>query len=642
MALVLGIDTGGTFTDAAVVDFKNNHVLYTAKSFTTRSNLVDGIINSIEGLGFNNLNAVGMVCLSTTLATNAIVENRRGKTALVSIGKKGGLTLPGSAEYFIDGLFDIKGREQEPLDSEALADAVEELKGVRPEAVAVSGYASVRNPAHEIRIAEVIRSELNLPVVCAHELSSSLGFEDRTLTAVLNAGLIPVIGDLVESVKHALSLKGITARLMVVRGDGSLMDEKHAVMHPIDTILSGPAASVLGGVFLSGRKDAVVLDMGGTTTDIAEVRNGRVNLQSDGAVVGGRKTHVRAAEIYTYGIGGDSRIMISADKRVSVGPVRVKPLCVAAAEYPHLLDEIITCRKPTGYELLAWHETDCFAYTGRNAVCYLDDDDRALIECLKKAPHSLFYLADKMKLDAELLNLDKLVDCGLVERIGLTPTDLLHARGRFTEWNRHISEEAFRIAAEGAALKPEDLLDITERRVIEIIADAIIASGSGLDEKSFQWRKLSPLLSISLRLKSPLVAIGAPAAEWVPAAAKILNVDAEIPEHAGVANAVGAATGRITESAEITIRYSDTDKIYSSYSPWGREVFTGLEEAKKSCSNKGKVFISGIIGKQGSSKPGIECEIKDLFVGGYSGKDEKYIETRIKIHGTGVPDWISE
>lgn len=151
---------------------------------------------------------------------------------------------------------------------------------------------------------------LGIPAVCGHDLSSGLGFSERAATCVMNARLIPVIADLMESVKKVMAEYGISAPLMMVRGDGSMMGEAEAKRKPVETVMSGPAASLIGAMRMTGMKDAIVMDMGGTTTDIGILRNGRPRLEPEGATIGGTRTRVMAAEISTSGIGGDSRILV--------------------------------------------------------------------------------------------------------------------------------------------------------------------------------------------------------------------------------------------------------------------------------------------------------------------------------------------
>jgi len=307
MPLLLGIDTGGTYTDGVIVDgdSPNKEVLHKAKTLTTKEDLSVGIRNCINRLDFTDYRKISLVSLSTTLATNAIVEGKGCEVGLLLIGQLPSGKLPVEHYQVLQGRYDIRGKLLSGLREDECRQSIEQLKG-KVEAVAISGYASVRNPAHELMLKGMVREILDLPVVCAHELTSLLGFYDRTVTAVLNARLIPIITELIRAVRVVLGEKGIQAPVMIVKGDGSLMEASIAQERSIETLLSGPAASVIGSRFLTGTENAIILDMGGTTTDIANVDNGKVKIRKDGARVGGWLTRVQSAEIYTYGVGGDS------------------------------------------------------------------------------------------------------------------------------------------------------------------------------------------------------------------------------------------------------------------------------------------------------------------------------------------------
>ena len=227
--------------------------------------------------------------------------------------------VPALRREKVKGRFDIMGRLKEELDESELRSVLLDMKGM-VEALAISGYASVRNPKHEQEVKRLADEILNIPVVCAHQLTSALGFHHRTVTAVLNGRLIPIIDVLLRSAKNVLQEKRISAPIMIVKGDGTLMNESLAKQRPIETILSGPAASVIGGLALTKSKDGIVLDMGGTTTDIANVTGGKVNIKAEGAKVGGWFTRVKAVEISTFGLGGDSRICLDKKGNLRIGP----------------------------------------------------------------------------------------------------------------------------------------------------------------------------------------------------------------------------------------------------------------------------------------------------------------------------------
>jgi N-methylhydantoinase A/oxoprolinase/acetone carboxylase beta subunit len=355
MAVVLGIDTGGTYTDAVLVDQATDEVLAAAKALTTRHDLSIGIAEAIAAVFEATRRpprslqpeAVDMVALSTTLATNAIAEGQGSPVCLLLIGYDRELMeqygfqkeLVTDDVVYLCGGHDVLGNEVAPLDEEA-ARAVIEARCGKVEAFAVSGYFGVRNPAHELRVRALVEElaapargqpqGLPLPVTCGHELTTGLNSVRRATTVALNARLIPLLRELIASVRRTLDEQAITAPLMVVKGDGSLVRAEWAMQRPIETILSGPAASAVGAWHLAGRRDVWVVDVGGTTTDIAALRDGQPRLNPEGARVGGWRTMVEAVDVHTTGLGGDSQVRLDGNGRLRIGPRRVVPLCLLA------------------------------------------------------------------------------------------------------------------------------------------------------------------------------------------------------------------------------------------------------------------------------------------------------------------------
>ncbi|MDE1923438.1 MAG: hydantoinase/oxoprolinase family protein, partial [Gammaproteobacteria bacterium] len=328
--LWLGLDTGGTFTDAVLLA-GGSRVVASAKALTTHWNLAIGIGGAIRAVlaeipAGRKRAEVSLVSVSTTLATNAVVENRFSPICTLLIGfdeamvARSGLARGGaSAVLRIGGGHDAGGEESEALDEAAIERAVA-LHGARVEAFAVAARFSVRNPEHELRARRLIRARCDKPVTCAHELSSKLDAPRRALTAALNARLTPQIRDLTLALARVLVEESIDAPLMIVKGDGSLMRADVALECPVETILSGPAASVVGAGFLTGLGDFIVSDMGGTTTDVAVVSNGRPVVNADGALIGGWRTMVEAVDVRTCGLGGDSEVAIDREGRLCIGP----------------------------------------------------------------------------------------------------------------------------------------------------------------------------------------------------------------------------------------------------------------------------------------------------------------------------------
>src|SRR5690606_40573773 len=232
---------------------------------------------------------------------------------------------------FCPGGHDVYGNARE-LDLAPLRAALDRGLAGEVSGFAIAGYFATRNPAHELAARQCIREACGLPVTCSHELTSRLGGPRRALTTLLNARLVPLITRLIDSTRKFMALHGIEAPLMVVRGDGALVDSGLARERPIETILSGPAASLVGARFLTGLDNAFVSDIGGTTTDIALLDGGRPRLDPEGATVGGFRTMVEAVAMRTYGLGGDSEVTIedgTLDPVIRLGPRRVIPLSLA-------------------------------------------------------------------------------------------------------------------------------------------------------------------------------------------------------------------------------------------------------------------------------------------------------------------------
>ena len=311
MAYFLGVDTGGTYTDAVIVDEAATRVIGSAKSLTTRGDLALGIGRAVDAaLAEAGVapSQVALVSLSTTLATNALVEGQGGRVALVFIGfddddlDRGGLVeaLKGDPVIRLAGGHTHAGTEFAALDLAALEAQVAAL-GDQVMGFAVAARFATRNPAHEAAARDIIRRVTGRPVTCSHELSAQLNGPKRALTAVLNARLIGMIDRLVAACERHLAQVGIDAPLMVVRGDGALISAAMVRERPIETILSGPAASIVGARWLTGEKDALVSDIGGTTTDVALLRDGLPEIDPQGARVGGFRTMVEAVAMRTTG-----------------------------------------------------------------------------------------------------------------------------------------------------------------------------------------------------------------------------------------------------------------------------------------------------------------------------------------------------
>jgi N-methylhydantoinase A/oxoprolinase/acetone carboxylase beta subunit len=576
--MLLGIDTGGTYTDAVLFD-PSEGVKASAKALTTRHDLALGIRKAMDDV----LSAVPagtpveLVSLSTTLATNAIVEGQGSSICLILIGytpdmlEQAGLreALSGDPVVLVRGGHDAAGDEAAPLDLDAALEAVRRHAG-HVAAFAVSGYFSVRNPAHENAVRRLVREHCGLPVTCGHELTSNLHASRRALTTALNARLIPLLGDLIGSVRAMLAERGIRSPLMVVKGDGSLIDSALALEYPVETILSGPAASVVGSLFLSRETDACIADMGGTTSDIALVSEGRLLLAREGARVGGWQTMVEAVQIHTTGLGGDSAVNLEEGGRLTLGPRRSVPLALLGHLHPELLELLngqAARQKPSRYDgrfLIRQRPADPargdFSEVQRAILSKVGEGPLALERLFTAGESS--YLAD--------LELRRLVERGYLGLAGFTPTDAAHVLGYQASWSAAAARAGAAILARRAGVEAEELCRRVVRQVTlqagRAILSAALAEAHGLDLSEHERVRSElvdrallangqpdGLVSVRLTLNRPLVAIGAPVSTYYPAVAEALHTRLSIPAHAEVANAVGAVVGSVMQSVRALV-----------------------------------------------------------------------------------------
>lgn len=650
MSVILGIDTGGTYTDSVILEPKSRKVIKKSKAFTTRQDLLIGISESYQKLSFQTPEDISMVCLSTTLATNAVVEHQSGRVGALLIGRCASDKLPSVRTHQLRGVMDIKGRIIEDISPDEASAVVRSWKG-QVDAVAISGYASVRNPEHEKRIKAIVRRELQVPVVCAHELSTSLGFHDRTVTAILNAALIPNIRDLIDSTCRVMQQYGIHAPIMIVKGDGSLMHADVALDRPIETVLSGPAASIVGGLFLSDVKDALILDMGGTTSDLALVENGHVAISSSGATVGGWKTQLRAARISTFGIGGDSRFHLSLQNHLHLGPKRVLPLCVAGIYNPNLTEELEQYRPPEEYELFDEQICECYRFLRLPRYRDPTPSEQKLFGFLADGiPHSLFYLAHYMECDAEKMGITELVDEGVLQRSGLTPTDLLHISGRMNRWNTETARMGAALLAQRMLISFEDFTEQALSKVHETLRKSCIQSGLDFDNCGFNLSGDtaqfflsggSRLLQTKILLNRPVVALGAPVTAWLPEVCRQLCTKVIIPEHAEVANAVGAAVGQVMITAEALIRPDQYHKGYIVHTSWGNRWFEQLENAEQWARQSTEEQARKNTAEAGSNNCTVTVSASPTYA--LTTVNQKvFIENKITATAIGSPNWIEK
>jgi len=591
MAILLGIDTGGTFTDAVLFDEdagETGTVIASAKALTTRHDLAIGIGGAITAVLLEtkiNPEDVQLVSLSTTLATNALVEGRQGRICLISIGHaKADLDRAGLMEAVgsdpiirVRGGHDAMGSEAAPLDMETLQGELAAL-GESVQGFAVAGMFATRNTAHEIAVRDLIIETSGLPVTCSHELSSKLDSPRRALTSVLNARLIGLIHDLIQAAERHLKLSGIDAPLMVVRGDGALISAEVAKTRPIETILSGPAASVVGAAHLTGSRSALVSDIGGTTTDVAVVTNGRPTLDTEGATVGGWRTMVEAIAIQAIGLGGDSEVNTvehGMATGLKLGPRRSVPLSLAAVDHPTLVHDMLD--RQLRRDIPGDHD-------GKFAIPLPVEPREGL---LSKNEQTVW---DDMAGEAAAVEtiatsrlnntaLTRLAAKGLVQIAAVTPTDALHVLDIHDAWDKSAALKGLALFARrrnwrGDAIAPdaETLANRIVQGVVKASSDIVLETAfaaDGFKDKNLSHHALtqaafanrSGLIDINIALNVPIVGLGASAGTYYPMVGKHLGAEVIVPDLAGVANAVGAVVGRVRMTSKVIITEPDAGRL---------------------------------------------------------------------------------
>lgn len=357
----IGIDVGGTFTDAVAMDNEKYEIIGLKKIHTThfaKEGVTAGVITILKEL-LHEINAdsedVVFIAHGTTQATNALLEGDVSPVGVIGIGS---------------GLSGAKTKMDTDLGKVALADGksidtkynyvsvsnnfksdidkiIKELKNDGFKVVVASEAFSVDNPENEETVSS-IASENNFLCTCTHDISKLYGLKARTKTAIINASILPKMIQTAEMTSEAVVKADIKAPLMIMRSDGGVMHVNEIKKRPILTVLSGPAAGVAGALMYEQISDGIFLEVGGTSTDISAIHNGKVMTKY--AQIGGNSTYVTSLDINTIGIAGGSMVYASSEKIMDVGPrsAHIAGLPYACfADSEQLKGSCVNLRKPT-------------------------------------------------------------------------------------------------------------------------------------------------------------------------------------------------------------------------------------------------------------------------------------------------------
>jgi len=662
MAIFLGVDTGGTYTDAVILDEAANTVLGKAKALTSRHDLAVGIGEAVDaaiaaaGVGAAD---VALVSLSTTLATNALVEGQGARVALVFIGfddadlGRSGLTeaLKGDPVVKLPGGHTHAGTEAAPLDLGLLELMVREL-GDEVSGFAVASQFATRNPAHEIAARDLIRRVTGRPVTCSHELSANLNGPKRALTAVLNARLIGMIDRLVAACERHLVQVGIDAPLMVVRGDGALISAAMVRERPIETILSGPAASIVGARWLTGASDALVSDIGGTTTDVALLRGGLPEIDPQGARVGGFRTMVEAVAMRTTGLGGDSEVHLVTEGLTGglrLGPRRLMPVSLLAMEHGEMVHAALD----------RWLSSEAVGeMDGRFVVPMsgqrggLNARELAVLERITRPMTMAAALTSRLEVAA----LERLVARGLVMLSGVTPSDAAHVLGRLDSWDGAAAEKALRLIAKrrtgagerfatGPKVFAQAVVDQLTQQTVDCLLEAAFGEDAEFADEAPETLARHTLtraglarhrgvLELDVRLGVPVIGLGASAPSYYGAVGERLHCQAILPEHAGVANAIGAVAGQVSQRATGTVS-SPAEGRYVVHLAEGLESFSSSEAALAALEAALVADASSRAREAGAVdlRVTVEREVNEVEIEGRT----MFIEARVTATASGRP-----
>lgn len=491
--MFIGIDVGGTYTDAVLTD--GQKIIGKKKFPTKHDDLLSSLLGALDAvIAGQDITRIRRVVLSTTLITNIIAEKKYPPVALI-LAPGPGLNPAGyrfgTLTKVVAGAVDYRGREIVPVNQKEIAEAGRDIKNQNYDRAAVIGKFSSRNNRQEILIKDILAQEIpDLTLEIGHCVSGQLNYPRRIATTMLTAATKEAFAGFVQSVQDSLRTRNLTAPAFILKADGGAIPLESALQMPVETIFSGPAASTLGAMSLSPKdQTSVVVDIGGTTTDLALILSGDPLLASKGAKVEEYLTHVRSFAVKSVPLGGDSTISIR-DGMVQIHPGRSgPPYCMGGEE-------------PT--------PTDALRYLNKVEV---GDQTRA-VEIMTR----------------------------VAKEINVTPDD---AAKRIVE------------------------------KTCSIIVNAIEQMFREWEEEP-AYRVWQIVRKVKIR-PANIVGVGGAANGLIPEAARILGCKAIIPEHAEVANALGAAVAQPTVTVNVRI---DTEQGY----------YTVAEDGSTGVVPKGRSF----------------------------------------------------
>ncbi|MDO5423282.1 MAG: hydantoinase/oxoprolinase family protein [Eubacteriales bacterium] len=642
----IGIDTGGTYTDAVVYDMDAKRVLCAGKALTTKAQLEIGIAAALDQMDPEYVKQAEMLALSTTLATNACVEDKGSRAKLLFIGvEEASRERLGEvyASYgfrdlsqlvFLDGKPEgIYQEPQEPDWEELKRRSVEEFSMCSAAGV-VQIYPQSNGGRFEKEAKEVLEEQLGIPVTTAYDLFAEVDVLKRGAGTLLNARLIPLIDEFLQAVKHVMRARGLEIPITIVRSDGSMMAEELARECPVETLLSGPAASAVGGSVLAREDDAIIVDMGGTTTDIALIRNQRPVMADTGIYIGKWKTMVKGMYVETFVLGGDCAVRFREGK-LFLDSRRVIPLSLLAKEHPEVLGKLRKLAEEKRTHTRMLHEFYVLQKDISGNAGYTEEE-RRLCGALCEGPLMAEELAKKLGTSIYVLHTERLEEEGVLMKSGLTPTDMMVVKGDFAVYEPEAALAAIAFLAQNVRAEeaeiPDLVYDLVEKKLYCSIARILLEQkypkkGRILREQGIseflEWayedakrEEGTEWMRAAVTTELPIVGVGAPIHIFLPRVAKMLGTRMILRENAEVANALGAIAGQVVTKVQVRVKAEYKSGLLQGYAVYeGTELRmferygAALEFAKEAA--KRQVLLKAR--KQGASeRPQVQVTVEEI------------------------------
>ena len=521
--MILGIDVGGTHTDAVLIE--RFRIVKKAKVLTNPDDIMASLIEATTNRLFQDIDPskLSRVVLSTTISTNAIVQKKTERVGMIMVPGPG---LPPSLlpihedACFVSGYVNHRGEEMAKLDDREIMAGLDVFSQAGIDHVGIVGKFSTRNPVQELKIKDMIGERFR-HVSLGHPLSGHLNFRRRISTTYLNAAIATIYKRFALNVLQFVREQGIEAPLYILKADGGTIDVEKSLDYPVQTILSGPAASIMGILSLACcREDAIALDIGGTTTDIAILADGVPLLEGLGVTIEGRKTLIRGLRTRSIGLGGDSRVKWENGGLI-IGPEREGPAAALGGPYPTPTDAMILL--------------------------------------------NLTNLGDREKATAAVATLAGHMDCS-------------------------VGKAAQRIFDEACAKIAHH---------VQVFIDEINNQPVYTIHEMLEGRKLYP---------RQLYIVGGPADAMADSLGRLLACTPHIPQHAEVANAIGAALARTT--AEITL-LADTERKTLTIGEEGHVMAISHRFTKEEAIRIGKEKLYQKAIGMGAKKEDLDIEVTE-------------------------------